>query len=164
MNARRNVSPNIERMKNMNLKGKKIVITGGGGGIGRTASFLFAEYGADVVILEYNEESGKSAEAEITAKGQSAWFIKTDISKSCSVKEAFALIEEKFGEIDGLYNNASVFLGGRDTSIDKLEEDIWDRVLSINLNGLYYCSKCAVNLMKKKGGSIVNTASSAGVV
>ena len=148
----------------MNLTGKKVVITGGGGGIGRSASFLFAEYGAEVIILEYNEESGKSAEAQITAKGQRAWFIKTDISKPESVKAAFAQIKERYGYIDALYNNASVFLGGRDTSIDQLEEDVWDRVLSINLNGLYYCSKQAANLMKERGGAIVNTASSAGVV
>ena len=148
----------------MNLKEKKVVITGGGGGIGRSASFLFAEYGAEVIILEYNEESGKNVEAEIQAKGQKAWFIKTDISSLDSVKAAFAKIKEKYGSIDALYNNASVFLGGKDTSIDKLEEDVWDKVLSINLNGLYYCSKQAVNLMKENGGSIVNTASSAGVV
>ena len=148
----------------MNLKEKKVVITGGGGGIGRSASFLFAEYGAEVIILEYNEESGKNVEAEIKAKGQKAWFIKTDISSLDSVKSAFAKIQEKYGSIDALYNNASVFLGGKDTSIEKLEEDVWDKVLSINLNGLYYCSKQAVNLMKENGGSIVNTASSAGVV
>ena len=148
----------------MHLTGKKVVITGGGGGIGRSASFLFADYGAEVIILEYNEESGKSAEAQIAAKGQKAWFIKTDISKPESVKAAFAQIKERYGYIDALYNNASVFLGGRDTSIDQLEEDVWDRVLSINLNGLYYCSKQAANLMKERGGAIVNTASSAGVV
>ena len=148
----------------MNLKGKKVVITGGGGGIGRSASFLFAKYGAEVIILEYNDESGKSAEAEIKAKGQKAWFIKTDISNPDSVKMAFEEIKEKYGRIDALYNNASIFLGGKDTSIDNLEEDVWDKVLSVNLNGLYYCSKHAVNLMKEKGGAIVNTASSAGVV
>ncbi len=148
----------------MDLKGKKVVITGGGGGIGRSASFLFAKYGAEVIILEYNDESGKSAEAEIKAKGQKAWFIKTDISNPDSVKRAFEQIKEKYGRIDALYNNASIFLGGKDTSIDNLDEDVWDKVLSINLNGLYYCSKHAVNLMKEKGGAIVNTASSAGVV
>lgn len=148
----------------MDLKGKKVVITGGGGGIGRSASFLFAKYGAEVIILEYNDESGKSAEAEIKAKGQKAWFIKTDISNPDSVKRAFEQIKEKYGRIDALYNNASIFLGGKDTSIDNLDEDVWDKVLSINLNGLYYCSKHAVNLMKDKGGAIVNTASSAGVV
>lgn len=154
----------VKGCMNMNLKGKKIVITGGGGGIGRTASFLFSEYGAEVIILEYNKESGMSAQEQIREKGGTACFIETDISKSESVKAAFEKIAEKFGAIDGLYNNASVFLGGKDTGIDKLEEDIWDRVLSINLNGVYYCSKCAVALMKEKGGAIVNTASSAGIV
>jgi NAD(P)-dependent dehydrogenase (short-subunit alcohol dehydrogenase family) len=148
----------------MNLSGKKVVITGGGGGIGRTASLLFAKYGAEVIILEYNDEAGKKTEADIIADGGKAWFIRTDISNSEAVKDAFDKIAEKYGTIDGLYNNASVFLGGKDTSIDNLENNIWDRVLAINLNGLFYCSKYASALMKEKGGAIVNTASSAGVV
>lgn len=148
----------------MKLKDKVAVITGGASGIGASGTRVFSQEGAKVVMLDINEEVGKALEKELVSKGQSAWFIKTDISNEEAVKNAFDKIKEKYGKIDVLYNNASVFLGGRDTQIDELESNIWDRVLSINLNGLYYCSKYAIQMMKTGGGAIINTASSAAVV
>ncbi len=148
----------------MNVKDKVVVITGGASGIGEAGTRIFAENGAKVIMLDVNEEAGKKLEAELLGKGQNVWFLKTDISKEEAVAENFAKIEEKYGEVDALYNNASVFLGGRDTQIDRVETEIWNKVLAINLNGLYFCSKYAIRLMKRKGGSIINTASSAGVV
>ena len=147
----------------MNLKDKIVVITGGGGGIGRTASHVFAGYGAEVVILELNESFGKETEADILTKGGKAWYIHTDVSSEVSVKAAFAQIKEKYGRIDALYNNASVFLGGRDTNLEDLSSDIWKKVLAINLDSVFYCAQNAIPLMKEKGGAIINTASSAGV-
>ena len=148
------------------LKDKRAVITGGGDGIGRTAVTLFAENGARVVSLEINEEKAKAAEAEERAKGHDVTFLICDISDLAQVEAAFARVEEMWGSLDILYNNASVFLGqGRDNRVTKLDPAIWDRVLKINLYGLYHCSRCAIPLMKKAGGgSIVNTASSAGVI
>ncbi len=148
----------------MSLTGKIVVITGGGSGIGGVASRLFAKKGATVIMLELNEATGKATEEEINANGGKALFIQTDVSSEESVNNAFAIIKERYGYIDALYNNASVFLGGRDDSIDKVSSDIWKRVLAINLDSILYCSKNAVALMKEKGGSIINTASSAGVV
>lgn len=148
----------------MRLKDKVTVITGGASGIGEAGTRLFAQEGAIVFMLDVNEKAGLALEEELNNKGQTAIFIKTDISNEADVKNAFAKIKEKYDSIDALYNNASVFLGGRDTQIDELDSNIWDRVLSINLNGLYYCSKYAIQMMKAKGGAIVNTASSAAVV
>lgn len=148
----------------MNLSEKIVVITGGGSGIGGVASRKFAEKGATVVILELNEASGKAMESEILENGGNAWFIQTDVSSEEAVKNAFAQIKEKYGRVDALYNNASVFLGGRDDSIECVSSDIWKRVLSINLDSVFYCSQNAVPLMKEHGGSIINTASSAAVV
>lgn len=148
----------------MNLEGKIAVITGGASGIGESGTRIFADHGAEVIMLDVNETAGIKLEKELVQKGQKVWFIKTDISNEESVKAAFDKIEERYGEIDVLYNNASVFLGGKDTCIDEVQSDIWHKVLSINLNGVYYCSKYAIKMMKKKGGSIINTASSAGVV
>lgn len=148
----------------MNLKNKVAIITGGASGIGESGTRIFAENGAEVIMLDVNEKAGQSLESELLQKGQKVWFIKTDISDENSVKDAFDKIKERYSEIDVLYNNASVFLGGRDGCLDEVETDIWNKVLSINLNGMYYCSKYAIKLMKKKGGSIINTASSAGVV
>lgn len=148
----------------MKLRDKIVVITGGGGGIGRVASQTFAGYGAKVIILEMNENAGKETEAEINDNGGCAWFIQTDVSSEESVKDAFGKIKEKYGYIDALYNNASVFWGGRDTNLETLSSDIWKKVLAINLDSVFYCSQNAIALMKERGGSIINTASSAGVV
>ena len=147
----------------MRLENKIAVITGGASGIGEAGTRIFAKEGAEVIILDVNEEAGNALSKELSAKGHKVWFIKTDISKEEDVKSAFGKIEEKYGRIDALYNNASVFLGGRDSGIAELETDIWKKVLSINLDGTYYCSKYAIPLMKEKGGAIINTASSAGV-
>lgn len=148
----------------MMLKDKVAVITGGASGIGEAATRRFADEGAVVVMLDVNENVGIALEKELLKKGQKVWFIKADISDENSVKSAFEQISEKYGEIDVLYNNASVFLGGRDTGIAEVSTDVWKRVLSINLDGMYYCSKYAVNMMMNKGGAIINTASSAGVI
>lgn len=148
----------------MDLSGKIVAITGGGGGIGRVAVRRFAAYGAQVIILELNEAQGREAQAEIEASGGKALFIHTDIADEGSVKAAFAVIAERFGRLDVLYNNASVFLGGRDTVLDELPSAIWKKVQSINLDGLFYCSQNALHLMKARGGSIINTASSAALV
>ena len=147
----------------MNLNGKVTVITGGGSGIGGVASKIFAAHGAKVVILELNEQYGNKTAAEIVEGGGEAWFIPTDVSDYNSVKSAFNQIGEKYGAIDALYNNASVFWGGKDTELEWLDVDVWKKVLSINLDSVFYCSKCAIPLMKEKGGAIINTASSAGV-
>ena len=92
------------------------------------------------------------------------YYINTDISNETSVKAAFCEITDKYGRIDVLYNNASVFLGGRDGVLGTVDESIWKKVLSINLDGIYHCTKYALPLMMEHGGAIINTASSAGVV
>lgn len=156
----------VERKKTMGrLENKIAVITGGGGGIGRTAADRFSQEGATVLIIELNPEWGKKAEAEINAACGKAKFYQADISDFQQVKAAFEQIEKDFGGIDILYNNASVFWGKKDASLDVLDMDIFERIVKINLFGLVYCSKCAIPLMKKRGGgSIINTASSAGVI
>lgn len=148
----------------MNLKDKIVIITGGASGIGEAGTRLFAQYGAEVIMFDVNETAGKNLEEELLSKGKKVWFIKTDISSEDCVKKTFDKVKERYDKIDVLYNNASVYLGGKDTCIDEVDSDIWNKVLSINLNGMYYCSKYAIPMMKRKGGAIINTASSAGVV
>lgn len=147
------------------LKNKIAVITGGGGGIGRTAVDIFSREGATVIILELNREWGEKARDEVNAAGGKARFYQADISDFKQVQAAFEQIENEFGGIDILYNNASVFWGKKDAPLDVLDMDVFERIVKINLFGLVYCSKCAIPLMKKRGGgSIINTASSAGVI
>ena len=143
----------------MKLKGKIALITGGASGIGSAASRIFTQEGADVIMLDVNYEAGTAMEKEIGAK-----FIKCDISDPAEVAAAMEQVDKLYGRLDVLYNNASVFLGGRDGIITEVAEDVWNRVISINLNGMYHCCKYGIPLLLKAGGgAIINTASSAGV-
>ena len=149
----------------MLLEGKIAAITGGGSGIGGCASTIFAREGATVAILEVNPEVGRKKEAEILASGGKALFIQTDVSDPKAVEAAFLKIEQVFGRLDVLYNNASVFLGKFDNRVTELSLETWEKVLRINLFGVFYCCKYAIPLMiRSGGGSIINTASSAGVI
>ena len=146
------------------LTNKIVAITGAGGGIGRVAAEVFAKEDATVLILELNEQQGRAAEADILAAGGKAEFYAVDISNEAAVKAVFAEIEKKYGRLDALYNNASVFWGNRDTVVDMMDMGVFERILKINLFGLVNCSKYAIPLMKKNGGgAIINTGSSAAV-
>ena len=147
-------------MIKMRLKNKIAVITGGASGIGGAGTRMFSAEGATVVVLDINDTAGNLLAAELS----NVIYIRTDISDEHSVKSAFKEIAEKYGRVDVLYNNASVFLGGRDGVLGSVDESIWKKVLSINLDGTYHCTKYALPLMMEQGGSIINTASSAGVV
>ena len=149
----------------MILKGKIAAITGGGSGIGGSASSLFAKEGATVAILEVNPESGEAKAREIADAGGRAFFIRTDVSDPDDVRAAFEEIDRRCGRLDVLYNNASVFLGKYDNRVTEITLETWEKVLRINLFGVFYCCKYAIPLMiRSGGGSIVNTASSAGVI
>lgn len=146
----------------MRLKDKLIAITGAGGGIGQAAATLFAEQGAHVVILEIDETSGGHVAQTI---GDRASFIQTDVSDHTSVKRAFDTIAEKFDRLDVLYNNASIFLGKQDGAVTDLTPQTWRRILSVNLDSIFYCCKYALPIMiRSGGGSVINTSSSAGII
>lgn len=143
----------------MNLNNYVAVITGGASGIGEATVRLFIERGAKVVIVDLNEERGSALEAEL---GERAWFYKADVSDSAQVQAMFQAIEEKYGVVDVLYNNAAYSLSK--TLWDTTEED-WDRVMRVNLKGYFLCAKYALPLMKKSShGSIICTGSELGVV
>ena len=149
----------------MKLKDKIAVITGGAAGIGEYGTRVFAQEGATVVIFDVNEEAGNNLAKELTQKGQNVIFLKTDISNYDEVSASMAEVDRLFGRLDILYNNASVFLGGRDNKLSEISLEIWRKILSINLDGLFYCSKCGIPLMRKAGGgTIINTASSAAII
>jgi NAD(P)-dependent dehydrogenase (short-subunit alcohol dehydrogenase family) len=149
----------------MRLDGKVTAITGSGKGIGRCAAEIFAKEGAKVAILELDETSGRDAEKVIRDAGGTAQFIQTDVSNEDSVSNAFAEVDRVFGRLDVLYNNASVYLGKHDTSVTKLDTATWRKVLGINLDSVFLCSKYGIPLMiRGGGGSVINTSSSAGQI
>ena len=149
----------------MRLKDKVCAITGAGRGIGRAAAERFARAGARVVILEKDEGLGREVEEAIIRGGGQAKFIPLDISDPRAVEEGFTRIAGEFDALHVLYNNASVFLGGRDAPVVDLEVEVWRQVLAINLFGLFYCCKHAIPLIiRSGGGSVINTSSSAGLI
>lgn len=149
----------------MRLKGKVAAITGAGSGIGRAAAELFAREGAAVAVLEIDRRTGEHTERAIRAAGGVARFYHTDIADPRAVAEAFLSIEENFGALHVLYNNASVFAGREDARVDQCPLEVWNHILGVNLNGLFHCSKYGVPLIiRSGGGSVINTASTAGLI
>lgn len=149
----------------MRLKGKVAAITGAGRGIGRAAAEIFAGEGASVAVLELDAKTGSEAVESISKAGGRAHFVQVDVSSEDSVKAAFAEVEKVFGGLDVLYNNASVYLGDRDTSVTRLDAATWRKVLGINLDSVFFCCKYGIPMMiKRGGGSVINTSSSAGQI
>jgi NAD(P)-dependent dehydrogenase (short-subunit alcohol dehydrogenase family) len=149
----------------MRLNEKVAIITGGGRGIGFAAASAFAEEGAKVVLADIDAELGRQAEKALRAEGADATFVETDVSRSEDVQRLVARTRELHARLDVLYNNASVFLGKADGAVTDLAEETWDRVLGVNLRGVFLCCKYAVPLIVESGGgSVINTSSSAGVM
>jgi len=141
----------------MKLKDKVAIITGGASGIGHATSLLFGKEGAKVVVADVNEKGGKETAQLIKAAGGEAIFVKTDVSKE---EEARRLVEatlEKYGRLDILVNNAGVVLV---KPFEEITEEEFDRVVNINLKGIFLVSKYGVRQMKKqREGVIVNMGS-----
>lgn len=141
------------------LKGKKVLITGATGGIGRAVSIRLAEEGCFLFLNSRNSEKLKSLDGEIKEKGGNCLLLPFDISERENVKSAFQQIKEN-GGIDFLVNNAGIT---KDNLFLIMKESDWDDVIKVNLKGTYYCTKEAVRMMIRKGGGrIVNVVSVAG--
>ena len=138
------------------LNGKTVIITGGAGGIGRAGTELFAAEGARVIIADISEKAGRE-----TAAATGAEFVKCDVSRSEDVRR---VIDAANGKLDVLYNNAGDYWNGRDGRITDIEEDVWEKIIAINLRSVFLFCKYGLPLLMKNGGSIVNTASSAGMI
>jgi len=135
------------------LKNKKAVITGGGSGIGKAIAILFAKQGAEVHILELSIESASGAVNEITDIGGKVFSYACNVSNQAEVKTTF----EKIGHIHILINNAGIAHVGK---ADTTSEEDFDRVINVNVKGVYNCLHEAIpNLRKAGGGVIINMAS-----
>ena len=142
------------------LEGKNAVVTGGGSGIGLAISKAFAQQGAHVNILEVNSEAGEAAAQEINEAGGAATARTDDVTDQAGVKAVFDSIAAD-APIDCLINNAGIAHVGN--VLNTSEED-FDRVLSVNVKGVYNCLQAGVSHMKDRGGSIVNIASTVSVM
>jgi len=147
------------------LEGKVAVITGGAGGIGRAGAVTLAGAGAIVCILDINRATGEATVRAIEKKGGEALFLHCDVAKREDVEHALEDVEKQYGRLDILYNNAGVYLPDEDGAITEVEESAWDKILAINLKSVYLLCNLGIPLMTESGGgSIINTASSAGVI
>ena len=147
------------------LESKTALVTGGGSGIGRAASLAYAKDGARVVVTDVNVEGGEETVQLIKETGGEAILVHADVSKPEDTQAMVAQAVETFGSLDCAFNNAGIG-GGKERHLtaDYLEDD-WDRVMSINLKGVWLCMKAEIPQMLKQGkGAIVNTASIAGLV
>jgi len=147
------------------LDNKIALITGGAQGIGRAGVVKFSSEGASVVIVDINHREGEKLANDICNSGRKAIFIRADVSDGEDVKNAIDKVKNIFNRLDVLYNNASVYLPGKDGKITDIDEEIWDQIINTNLKSIYYFCKYSIPLMiHSGGGSIINTSSSAGLI
>jgi NAD(P)-dependent dehydrogenase (short-subunit alcohol dehydrogenase family) len=146
------------------LKGKVALVTGGGSGIGKSTALAFAGQGARVVVADVNIDGGNATVSAIEDAGGQALFVKADVSQQADVEAMVSKTVATFGQLDCAFNNAGIE-GPVGTSISDCEEDKWDQVIDINLKGVWLCMKYElIQMAKQGGGTIVNTASVAGLV
>jgi NAD(P)-dependent dehydrogenase (short-subunit alcohol dehydrogenase family) len=143
----------------MRLQDKVSIITGAGSGMGRVAAELFAREGAKVVVAEYNEAAGVETVERITASGGAATFVRVDISSEAGAAAMVDHAIATFGRVDTLYNNAGV-MPEADHSVVDTDVETWDRVMAVNVRGIFLACKHAIPRMVAQGsGSIINVAS-----
>lgn len=150
-------------MKEMDMKNKVALVTGGGSGIGRATCLEFACAGASVAVVDINIEAAEKTAGEIRALGQPAFFAQADVSQSAQVQAYVQQTLDQFGRIDYFFNNAGV--EGRVRPIAESDEADWDRVIGVNLKGTFLGLRYVLPIMiAQKKGAIVNTSSVAGTV
>ena len=143
----------------MRLQGKVSIITGGGSGMGRTAALLFAAEGAKVVVADYADAAGAETVRLVQDAGGEATFIRTDISCEPDARAMVDHAVATYGRVDTLYNNAGI-MPEEDHSVIDTPVDAWDRVMAVNVRGVYLGCKYAIPQMLDQGaGSIINVAS-----
>ena len=140
------------------LKGKTAVITGATKGIGRAIAELFAAEGANVVISGRDSEEGKRVEQEMNNRGESAFFVRADVSRVEELKNLVQMAVDKFDSLDILVPNAGMLGLG---SVLDVEPELWAQTFDVNLNSIFYLMRESIPLMKEKGGVVVITGSMA---
>jgi NAD(P)-dependent dehydrogenase (short-subunit alcohol dehydrogenase family) len=148
--------------QNASFAGKVAFVTGAANGIGRAAALAFARQGASVVVADVSEQGNQETARMIEEAGGRALAVRCDVTRVEDVKAALDKAVEAFGRLDFAFNNAGVEQAI--TATADLTEEEWDRIVGINLGGVFLCMKYEIPLMLKQGGGvIVNTSSGAGV-
>jgi 3-oxoacyl-[acyl-carrier protein] reductase len=143
----------------MKLQGKIVLITGAGGGLGQAIATAFANEGAVVVAADFDVKSAQRTADQVQILGSSSLAIQVDVTNEAQVQQMVQQVVSKFDGMDILINNAGIFGHGK---IETMSEQEWDKVINVNLKGVFLCSKAAIPFMKNKGSRIINMASVAG--
>lgn len=147
----------------MDFHGKVALITGGGNGIGRAVCLGFATRGAKVVVVDRDQAAGEATAGILRQQGGEAFFVPADVTQSADVQNYVKLALDKYGAIDCFHNNAGI--EGSVAPTHQYDEDMFDRVMAVNVKGVFLGMRHILPVMIKQGrGSIVNTASVAGLV
>lgn len=145
------------------LGGNTAVVTGAASGIGRASAWRFAEEGANVVVSDIDETAGHETVDLIEDAGGNATFVEVDVSDSKSVERMVDVAVDTYGSLDFAHNNAGILTGF--SGIANITDEQWERIIAINLKGIWTCMKAELPVMERQGGgAIVNTASEAGLV
>lgn len=145
------------------INGKTAIVTGAGSGIGRASAQRFAEEGANVVIADVVEDTGRETVDIIEDAGGDATFVEVDVTDLDSVEAMVETAVETYGSLDFAHNNAGILTGF--ARVTDIEEKHWNSLLDINLKGIWACLKAELPVIEEQGGgAIVNTASEAGLV
>jgi NAD(P)-dependent dehydrogenase (short-subunit alcohol dehydrogenase family) len=143
--------------------GKVAFVTGAGSGIGRATALAFARQGARVVVADISQENGAETVRLIEEQGGAALAVRCDVSRAEDVKAALDQTIQEFGRLDFAFNNAGV--EQRAAAVADFEEEEWNRIMDVNVRGVFLCMKYQIPLLLKQGGgAIVNTSSGAGVI
>jgi NAD(P)-dependent dehydrogenase (short-subunit alcohol dehydrogenase family) len=146
----------------LRLAGKVALISGAARGMGAAEARLFAREGARVVIGDVLEAEGAAVQAEISAKGGEAVFVRLDVTRESDWEQAVASTVQRFGKLDVLVNNAGIGGVGR---VEETATEAWDRVMEVNAKGVFLGTRAAIPAMRRAGGgSIINISSQLGLV
>ena len=150
-------------LNKMNLKGKNAVVTGGGRGIGLSCVDALSEAGANVIIIDFDEQSAESGRQIMLSKGVEVQVEILDITNSMQVTSTAQKLNKLFGHIDILINNAGI--ARSETPAEIVSDEHWLNVIDVNLNGLFWCCRAFGKFMlENKSGSIVNIGSMSGII
>lgn len=149
----------------MEISGKAAIVTGSAAGVGRATALELARRGASVVVnYSRSEAEARQTAADVEVLGAQALLVRADVSRDDEVREMVRQTVDRFGSVDVLVNNAAVthFVSFRD--LEGLTEEMWDRILAVNVKGVFFCSRAVAPQMKQQGnGCIVNISSVAGI-
>ena len=147
-----------------NLQDNVALVTGGASGLGRAAALMFAREGAGVVVADLDAEGLQETVRQIEETGGTSKAVAADVTRAADVEEMVSQTVDAFGRLDCAFNNAGIEGSVGTTTADYSEEE-WDRVINVNLKGVWLCMKYEITHMLQQGsGAIVNTSSVAGLV